>query len=302
MKRLFAFGCSFTNYAWPTYADFLGYEFDKYENWGFPGFGNRAIAERVAECHAKNNFNKDDTVLVHWTSHTRNDFHTFKEIEYSKDKFIHGYFRPTNKIGWKTQGNIFGGGNLELNYDSKWINNFWDEYSYFMYSMNEILLTQGLLDSTSCKWRMITISDIAKLGSDMPPTAGETKSNLLNEENVWEEKSEFNCYRETIFKGKYKNNWLKPIGLFAWGRTEDLYMFRGPNDPEPYQDFHPSNKHHYDYMTEVVCPSLGLTNYNNTKQQSMYEKITRLKKQNEDFISFEESIILDTPHKGYIGF
>ena len=187
MRRLFAFGCSFTNYAWPSYADFLSYEFDKYENWGFPGFGNRAIAERVAECHAKNNFTKDDTILVQWTSHTRNDFHTFKEIEYSKDKFIHGWFRPTNKIGWKTQGNIFGSGNLEINYDPKWLNNFWDEYSYFMYSMNEILLTQGLLDSTNCKWRMITISDMAKLGSDTPATAGEQIRTL--DENAWEEKA-----------------------------------------------------------------------------------------------------------------
>ena len=102
--------------------------------------------------------------------------------------------------------------------------------------------------------------------------------------------------------GKYKNNWLEPLGNFAWSRSNDLYMFKGPNDPEPYQDFHPSNKHHYDYMTQVVRPSLGLTDYNNTKQQSVYEKITRLKKQHEDFISFEESIIHDTPHKGYIGF
>ena len=47
---------------------------------------------------------------------------------------------------------------------------------------------------------------------------------------------------------------------------------------------------------------LGLTKYNNTKQQSMYEKITRLKEQTNDFISFQEKIIHDTPHKGYIGF
>ena len=299
MRRLFAFGCSFTNYAWPSYADFLSYEFDKYENWGFPGFGNRAIAERVAECHAKNNFTKDDTVLVQWTSHTRNDFHTFKEIEYAKDQFVHGWFRPTNKIGWKTQGNIFGTGNLERNYDRKWIDNFWDEYSYFMYSMNEILLTQGLLDSTNCKWRMFTISDMAKLGSDTPSTAGEQIKPL--DENAWE-KTEFTCYRETIFEGKYKNNWLKPLGHFAWDRPEDAYTFRGPNDPEPWQDFHPSHKHHFEYMEEIVRPSLGLVNYNNTKQQSVYERITRLKEQHNDFIGFEESIIHDTPHKGYIGF
>ena len=42
-----------------------------YENWGFPGLGNRAIAERVAECHIKNNITKDDTVLVQWSTHTQ---------------------------------------------------------------------------------------------------------------------------------------------------------------------------------------------------------------------------------------
>tara|TARA_B100001559_G_C16463276_1_gene605222 strand:+ start:474 stop:1376 length:903 start_codon:yes stop_codon:yes gene_type:complete len=300
VKRLFAFGCSFTNYAWPSYADFLSYEFDNYENWGFPGLGNRAIAERVAECHAKNTFTKDDTILVQWTSHIRNDFHTFKEIEYSKDKFIHGWFRPTNKVGWKTQGNIFGSGNLELNYDNRWVNNFWDEHSYFMYSMNEILLTQGLLDSTNCNWRMITISAIEKLGSDTPNSMGEITRD--KKETAWEEKPEFTCYREKIFEGKYKDNWLKPLGLFSWEREKDLYNFQGPNDPEPYKEFHPSHKHHYEYMNEVVRPSLNLTSYNNTKQQSVYEKVSRLKEQTNDFLSFEEKIIHDTPHKGYVGF
>jgi|TARA_B100000586_G_scaffold227302_1_gene175240 hypothetical protein len=299
VKRLFAFGCSFTNYAWPTYADFLSYEFDKYENWGFPGLGNRAIAERIAECHAKNNFNSNDTILVQWTSHVRNDFHTFKEIEYSKEKFIHGYFRPTNKIGWKTQGNIFGSGNLEINYDNKWINSFWDEYSYVMYTMNEILLTQGLLEATNCTWRMITISDIKKLGSDVPDIQGETSRDDID---LWEDKPEFNCYKKAIFEGKYKDKWLEPIGLFAWKRKEDLYTFKGPNDPESYKDFHPSHKHHYEYMNKVVRPSLNINSENNNKQQSTYNKITELKKQNKDFISFEEQIIHNKPHEGYIGF
>ena len=39
----------FTNYAWSTWADILGCDFDTYENWAYPGLGNRAIAERVAE-------------------------------------------------------------------------------------------------------------------------------------------------------------------------------------------------------------------------------------------------------------
>ena len=34
MTRLFTFGCSFTQYWWPTWADILGYQHDFYENWG----------------------------------------------------------------------------------------------------------------------------------------------------------------------------------------------------------------------------------------------------------------------------
>ena len=55
-------------------------------------------------------------------------------------------------------------------------------------------------------------------------------------------------------------------------------------------------------MNEVVRPSLSINSKNNNKQQSTYDRITRLKEQTEDLISFEEKIIHDTPHEGYIGF
>jgi len=37
MKRLFTFGCSFTHFDWPTWANLLGLdnEYDLCENWGF---------------------------------------------------------------------------------------------------------------------------------------------------------------------------------------------------------------------------------------------------------------------------
>ena len=58
MSRLFVLGCSFTNYAWPTWADMLGTEFEVYENWGYPGLGNRAICERLIELHAREHLTK----------------------------------------------------------------------------------------------------------------------------------------------------------------------------------------------------------------------------------------------------
>ena len=62
-KRFFAFGCSYTSYGWPTWANLLSLNFDEYHNWALAGLGNRAIAERVAEANARYKFDKDDLVV-----------------------------------------------------------------------------------------------------------------------------------------------------------------------------------------------------------------------------------------------
>jgi hypothetical protein len=70
---LFTFGCSFTEYIWPTWADILGREFEYYENWGKAGGGNQYIFNSLIECHLRNQLTKDDTVIIRWTSPDRED-------------------------------------------------------------------------------------------------------------------------------------------------------------------------------------------------------------------------------------
>lgn len=68
--RFFAFGCSLTRCIWPTWADILGREFAYYENWARGGSGNQFIFHSLIECHKRNQFTKDDTVIIQWsTSH-----------------------------------------------------------------------------------------------------------------------------------------------------------------------------------------------------------------------------------------
>ena len=76
MSRLFAFGCSFTNYGWSTWADCLAPEFDYFENWGRQGAGNEFIFNSVMECDQHNNFSTNDTVIVCWTDVMREDWYT----------------------------------------------------------------------------------------------------------------------------------------------------------------------------------------------------------------------------------
>ena len=179
MTRLYVLGCSFSNYAWPTWADMLGLEFDTYENWAFPGLGNRAIAERVAEIHAKNKLTKDDTVIIQWTSHLRHDWHATDT-------------RHQDNAGWKTSGSLFNYINQEI-FDEKWIKTFWSETSYIMHTFNNILLTQEFLNGIGCNWRMTSMGYINKMNSDYPDGEhGEQTSDI----NVWESQPSLKVYKK----------------------------------------------------------------------------------------------------------
>jgi hypothetical protein len=71
--RLFTFGCSMTQYNWPTWADILGIKWKYFENWGEPGAGNYFIFNSVIECDIKNNLTPNDTVIIMWTAPARHD-------------------------------------------------------------------------------------------------------------------------------------------------------------------------------------------------------------------------------------
>jgi len=74
-QRLFTFGCSFTKYHYPTWADIIAPNFSEYQNWGDPGAGNNFILNSLVECHSRNVLNKDDTVIILWSGLARTDYY-----------------------------------------------------------------------------------------------------------------------------------------------------------------------------------------------------------------------------------
>lgn len=78
-SRVFTFGCSFTEFPWPTWADIVIKHAETEvsgvvgENWGRIGAGNLYIASRIWECHAKNKLTPDDYVFVCWSALNRED-------------------------------------------------------------------------------------------------------------------------------------------------------------------------------------------------------------------------------------
>ncbi len=72
-RRLFGFGCSFTNYRWSTWFDCLAPEFEHPQNWGQSGAGNHYIFNSIMEADQRHRFGPGDTVIVCWSNVYRDD-------------------------------------------------------------------------------------------------------------------------------------------------------------------------------------------------------------------------------------
>lgn len=73
-NRIFSFGCSFTNYHWPTWANIIAKHLKlPLYNYAMQGCGNVAIMHRIIEANLSHAFNDDDLILILWSTWNRED-------------------------------------------------------------------------------------------------------------------------------------------------------------------------------------------------------------------------------------
>lgn len=259
MSRLFVLGCSFSNYAWPTWADMLGLNFNEFENWAYPGLGNRALLERLSELFVTKNLNSQDTIIIQWTSHLRNDWH-------STDR------RHNTNVGWKTSGSLFNNINSKL-YTKEWIRNFWDESSYIMHSLNYINNAQQMLENIDCNWYMTSMGFIEKLNSDYPIDDSVSAENISQKINLWQDIPELKKYKSIIFE-KHKNRWIYPVGTYAWNSNTMPYKFKKPNTIQFYVDRHPTVCQHKEYLINKVFPKINTSQILHSKVENWIDTVS----------------------------
>jgi len=128
-NRLFVFGCSFTQYAWPTWADLLAKEMEhaEYYNFGRSGAGNLFISNRITQANGKFNFCDTDLVIVMWSG-------AFREDRYIDDR-------------WVTAGNIYTQTHA---YDKNFVKNYTDPEGFVIRDMSLIELTRSYLSNLPC--------------------------------------------------------------------------------------------------------------------------------------------------------
>lgn len=288
MNRLFTFGCSFTNYNWPTWADLYGLEFGPlHYNWGYPGLGNRAIAERVAECHARMSLTSEDTVIIQWSSPLRHDYMRTNQR------------KTTEGTKWMTHGSIFSKENASV-FDRRWIDTFWDEKAYLIHTLNNIILTIGLLNSVGVKWMMTSMNDLSLVGNELSENTfgGEYQPpGKLN--HFWDLDSTLVFYKEEIWD-RYKDKWLDPIidvvfetpdlsWFFDFDKSRDIEKTYPVKDGK-WEEAHPTIRQHAIWMLGMK-DRLGLEPKYISEQISLIKEIEDLKEKTKTFQEFEHAIM-----------
>lgn len=143
MNRLFALGCSFTDYMWPTWVDFISNKFDFTYNLGQSGAGNFYIATQLYEINLKEKITKDDTVLIMLTSFTR-------------------YDTILRDFGWSNSGNIYS----QTIFGKEFIEKYWSEEFGFYNTWFSIISMKSLLDNIGCKYKFMCAFNLTKKETD----------------------------------------------------------------------------------------------------------------------------------------
>lgn len=222
MKRLFTFGCSFTQYwRWPTWADILGKEFDFFENWGICGTGNSAVLYNLLECYQRNNITADDTVIVMWTNTSR------------EDRYVNGRWREGGNIYWSA------GSDLPREYVEK----FADERGFLIRDLAIISAVKNLLEHWRCRWYFLSMvplaasNEVVGLGNN-PAFAIQDVSDVIN---LY--KNTIETIRPSIFEKIFNNDWTSRSGIY------DANVGR--------RDFHPTPLEHLMYL-DCILPEFSI--------------------------------------------
>jgi len=141
-KRLFVFGCSFTNYKWPTWANMLHREMPDAEffNFGRAGAGNTFIAAMLIEVNERYQFTETDLVIAQWSTYFREDRYVAND--------------------WLTPGNIF----TQDTYDADFVKKFACPRGYLIRDMATITSIKYMLKSLPSDG--IMLSSILAQGED----------------------------------------------------------------------------------------------------------------------------------------
>lgn len=235
MPNLYTFGCSYTSYKYPTYANYIAPYFNKHINLGKPGAGNRLIYNKIVREIIDNNIKEDDLVLIQWSSLLRED------RIYGED--------------WSAGGIISN----TLHYDDEWVEKYFNpkQQATELLSYLTTLLPLLKTKTKNVRWFYMFEPWIGQLMGEpvQIPKILSDKYHLLGETNLLDEikkiSDDDDCYLESI-ESYLIDNKLRGGLIYVY----DSFS----NQVNP--DDHPSPLDHYHYSLKIK-KSLNMEIFNN---------------------------------------
>jgi hypothetical protein len=213
-KRFFAFGCSFTEYKWATWANILAYEFGcEFYNFGKSGAGNTYIANQVTQANNYFNFDENDLVIICWTNISRED-------------------RYIEKNGWVTPGNIYS----QQDYDRKFVKNWANDTHFALRDFAYIDLIDTYLQGRT-NYHFLSMCNIVDCVNQWENNITHNASSVIDLSKVYGKSlSKITAsFYDTLWNGNMDNKWQKD-----W-----------QNVHHKYSDGHPTILEHYQFLTKV---------------------------------------------------
>lgn len=194
-KRFFTFGCSFTNYIWPTWADVLAAEMPDtlFYNFGYSGSGNLAIASKIVEADLRFKFDENDLIIVMWSTWCR------------EDRYVNG--------AWLQTGNIFSDRGISC-YGKEFVGKYADPTGYLLRDLAIISMTQSYLErATSTSKLLFAVPFFHQI-----PRIDSTVQELCN---LYREL--IHQYPLSLFKSEMKGNWGISHSYYNNGFVDDTH-------------------------------------------------------------------------------
>jgi hypothetical protein len=217
--RFFAFGCSFSSWHWPTWADIIGREFgeNRYYNLGICASGNEFAFHRLTEAHARYHITPRDLVIICWTNFAR------------EDRWIDG--------AWVTSGNIF----TQDYYDKDFVKKYFDLKGALIKTSSFIAGATHLLDSTGCDY---------VFGSAFPMRRISQFDDLYADSSYDEVFEVYKKYYDQvqISMAEYL------YGAGSWRNPDPIRVKHIADKGKVQNDDHPNVLQHLRYAEEVLIP------------------------------------------------
>lgn len=251
-RRVFAFGCSFTKYFWPTWADILSKQVRplEYHNHGLMGSGNPYIAHSFHLNNIIHNFNSQDIVVICWSNIFRNDWF----LDYQ----------------WSQEGNVYAN---HGKYNSLLTDALKEPSNYLARDLMNIYGVMKSCELSGCRYKHLTMIPLAdtfdKTDLSHPEIQPLAEYILPRLERSFTE----------VLGDQVEQNWYDHF-------PQDKF------NPNLEWDRHPMPGHHFKYLTEIFSDTefdRELSGITSQAEMEAVNILTETDRNTEDFQSYFES-------------